>query len=80
MTITPLHSCKKAKAKRSLWSSSAKVQAARQEALTAQSRYGDTKSEEDKEAWSYAVKNLYQVYDQVREEELEEQIKNIDSA
>ena len=71
---------KKAKAKRSLWSSSAKVQAARQEALTAQSQYGVTKSEEDKEAWSHAVKNLYQVYDRVREEELEEQIKNVESA
>ena len=54
---------KKAKVKRSLRSSSVKVQAARQEAYTTQNQYGNTKSEEDKEAWLCAVKKIYQVYD-----------------
>lgn len=52
---------KKTKARKSLRSSNAQVVSARQEAQAAQSLYECTNTEEDKEAWSQALSNLYKV-------------------
>ena len=71
---------KKTKARKSLRSSNAQVVSARQEAQAAQSLYECTNTEEDKEAWSQALSNLYKVYDQVREVELEAQIRTIEAS
>ena len=55
---------KKTKVRKSLRSSNAQVVSARQEAQAAQSLYECTNTEEDKEAWSQALSNLYKVYHQ----------------
>ena len=71
---------KKTKARKSLRSSNAQVVSARQKAQAAQSLYECTNTEEDKEAWSQALSNLYKVYNQVREVELEAQIRTIEAS
>ena len=53
---------------------------ARQEADTARSLCEYTNTEEDKEAWSQSLSNLYKVYDQVTEVELEAQIRIIEDS
>ena len=71
---------KKTKIKKSFRSSNKRVVTVRQEAQAAQSQYENTNTEEDKEAWTQALRNLYQVYDQVKEIELEAKIQNIEAA
>ena len=73
---------KKINARKPLRSSNAQVVSARQEAQAAQSLYENTNTEEDKEAWSQVLRNLYtyKVYDQVRKMELEAQIRIIEAS
>ena len=72
---------KKTKARKSLRSSNVQVVSARQDPQAAQSLYHEcTNTEEDKEAWSQALSNLYKVYEQVREVELEAQIRTIEAS
>ena len=70
----------KEKIKKSHMSSNPQVLAARQAALAAQSQFQESNSEEDQAARVTARKNLYAVYEKVREEELEQKIKDIESS
>jgi len=67
----------KPKVRKSLRSSDNRVIAARLKAQEMQRQHETTKAESDKAAWSQALKDLYEVYRQAGEEELEEQISNI---
>ena len=71
---------KKTNARKSLRSSKAQMVSVYQEAQAAQSLYENTNTEVDKEAWSQALRNLYKVYDQVSEVELETQIRIIEAS
>jgi hypothetical protein len=70
----------KPKVRKSLRSSDNRVIAARLKAQEMQRQHETTKAESDKAAWSQALKDLYEVYRQAGEEELEEQISNIETA
>jgi hypothetical protein len=63
-----------------LRSSDVRVNAARLEAQQAQSQNEASNTEDDKEIWSLAVQNLYQVYKLVDEEELVRQVQSIETA
>ena len=52
----------------------------RREADEAHQKWDDDSTHENKEAWKHAIKNLYQVYDQIKDQELEAQTRNIEAA
>ena len=71
---------KKTRSKKALRSSDDRVKTARQEAQQVQSQFEASNSEDDKELWTQAVQNLYQIYKLVEEKELVRQIQNIEAA
>ena len=70
---------KKPKKKAGWRSSHPSVIKARKEASDAQSTYEADKSEGNHEAWKQALSNLYVVYDQIKEQDIDSHIKNIEA-
>ena len=71
---------KRAKSKKTIRSSDARVTEARQKAQQAQRQYETTSSEDNKKLWDEALQNLYQTYALVQEEELVKQVESVETA
>ena len=74
-----MHVPQKPKKKAERRSAHPRVIEARQEAKDAQSTWEANQSDDNHEAWKQALNKLYEVYDQVSEEELESHIRNIEA-